>query len=237
MPLRALCQPTPWRFFVFCSVPWLPNDDSCFTQYPCRFGVEDILKQLKGTLLRDGEKVALREAFNGFSSVYWRCVNRTTNKLLAFKSDEEYERGFSSVLRQDLHELVALATVLSVREHTTCLAQVLLALVFAHWTLVECKPALDAMRSDEAGSLGDCQHEMQYLRQPHAAQVLSVFRLLGVTRMTSEDYVVPGVSDDEPLASMFDWQKLDVGLEIALTNHMAEIKTGEGAFLFACLVV
>ena len=235
-----------------------------------RFTEEDVLDQMQGSgypskadaeadaeadALRSATADALRSTYKGFKTAYWRCVNRVTGKLLRLKK-EAYKSQFVEVLRKEQRDLVAFAhTLAKPRLRSTATAQMLVATIFAWWTVDDCKPALDTMRlaaeskASRSGGGGDAPStpgdgpstpggddvdddtsDKKYLRQPHAAQVLSVFRLLGIRSACSEDYVKKQVDSDEiPVAEMFDMTGVDHEQTVELENHMAEIKTGEGA--------
>jgi hypothetical protein len=204
---------------------------------------------MEGSGWNQAEIDALRSTYMGFQSVYWRCVNRVTGKLLQLKK-AEYQRQFEKRMRDAKSELVALACEMAKPGlRSTAMAQMLLAVIFAWWTVSDCKPALDTMRSaadkaarsatggggggvpESPGGDLDAADTKKYLRQPHAAQVLSVFRLLGIHNKCRENYVdETKVGNDEgAMAEMFELTEVDHSTKVQLENHMAEIKTGEGA--------
>jgi hypothetical protein len=219
-----------------------------------RYTAEEVVAQMKGYTgsqtsarltslhLSPTTSAALLSTYKGFGSVYWRCVNRITGKL-----EHTLEKGganFDDVLKQELRLLAEFADVLKKRPASTATAKLLAAVVFAWWTVSDCRLALEAMRAEASGGGGGGgAKDTHYLRQPHAAQLLSVFRLLGLDGARAEgppfaeareDYVDEDSVDENegPFAKMF---RLDADLDaedklspMNLHNHMAEIKTGEG---------
>jgi hypothetical protein len=205
------------------------------------------------------EKAALLSTHKGFSSVYWRCVNRITGKLER-ALDKKTDDKFAQVLRKELRLLVEFADVLKKRPASAATAQLLAAVVFAWWTVSDCRPALEAMREAAGtngggggggagggaadavvdGGGGDVR-DQHYLRQPHPAQLLSVFRLLGLNGACAEDYLDQNAVGDNsgPFAKMFQLDVVGLQAPLKLQSHMAEIKSGEGALpcAYVCVCV
>jgi hypothetical protein len=215
-----------------------------------------MLGKVEGTAWDADAAAAMLSTYQGFLSVYWRCVNRVTDKLLAPKDDTDYQTQFDGVLRAEKSELVKFARMLADSRHKrmTFTAQILLAVIFAWWTVSSCKGAVDAFRSvansaaSTSGEGGGSKSssgssstgiDRNYLRQPHAAQVMSVFRLLGIRDACPADYVVKGVGNDKPVAAMFNLPSAGHAGDfpaVTFANHLAEIKTGEGALTHGYLV-
>jgi hypothetical protein len=220
-----------------------------------RHGVDDILGNMSGSDWDADAAEALRTTYRGFHGVYWRCVNRVTDKLMQL-GEGAYEDKFDEVLRREKAELVRFAHHLAEQKgaagRSTTTAQLLLAVVFAWWTVSDCKPAVDSMllatvasSTSALGSPGGgskngaavaVEVDKTYLRQPHAAQVLSLFRLLSMQEVCGHDYVLdPATVDgDGPMAAMFDLDGACHDKPMKLARHMAEIKTGEGACVCGC---
>eukprot|EP00485_Elphidium_margaritaceum_P023650 CAMPEP_0202721390 /NCGR_PEP_ID=MMETSP1385-20130828/148496_1 /ASSEMBLY_ACC=CAM_ASM_000861 /TAXON_ID=933848 /ORGANISM="Elphidium margaritaceum" /LENGTH=239 /DNA_ID=CAMNT_0049385595 /DNA_START=51 /DNA_END=766 /DNA_ORIENTATION=- len=90
----------------------------------------------------------------------------------------------------------------------------LIAHIFAYWTLLESASYFEVADQTDARS---------YLRQPHDAQVLSVFRILGI-----------GNNDASYAEEALNWAKRKLGLRTqsgTLMPSLVEIGTGEGKSL------
>ncbi|CAF3338635.1 unnamed protein product, partial [Rotaria sp. Silwood2] len=153
---------------------------SLFNQKINRHGIDYVLNAIKGD---DVDKNKLRERYNTFLEIYKKIVAenlRPNMQLDQLISDTKFITGnlrdnsntviWSSAVRKEIPKLTA---------H-----------IFALWTLSQ------AEHYFEAEGLNDRDN---YLVQPHAAQVVSVFRLLGI-----------GDKNEE------------------LVNHLVQIGTGEG---------
>lgn len=140
-----------------------------------RHGVDYVLKNLdKNSDNVDLSVTKLSASYEEFKSDYWELVEDGTLKVEAALIDIRTNTALI-MQRSDPFEKKV---------------QTLVSHLFAYWTL-------DNYSVNDAE---DSEEKRKYLLQPHAAQVISIFRLLG----------------------------LDVSDEQHLKNHLVEIGTGEG---------
>jgi len=182
-----------------------------------RYSLEDVLNELRGTGLEGATRTKLELAYCGFKRVYDVCLSRTRTKL-EHMSQERYDADFDHVLGADLAQLAAYARKVSSKPPCAAVMEILLALVLAWWSLEGCKSTMDSLR----------RQGKAFLKQPHPAQLLALFRILGVAG-SSDDIKVNGNPATDLIENYFEFDT-QVSAPSALNNHMVEIKTGEGTF-------
>ncbi|CAM2727660.1 unnamed protein product [Rotaria socialis] len=151
-----------------------------FNEKAKRHNIDYVLDNLKGTAI---DKSRLRKRYDEFHSIYQKIIKENLHpdmKLDQLISDTKLILGN---IRQN-------SDTITWDAHVRGQVPKLVAHIFAFWTL------LKADHYFEAEGLNDRNN---YLIQPHAAQVISIFRLLGI-----------GDKNE------------------ALTNHLVQIGTGEG---------
>lgn len=186
---------------------------------------------MDGTVLSDNDKTSLLVTFEKYSQVYNRMVNRTMEKLLNVQPFSQVT--VKKVLNKELKLIIEFAEeVAKDKKRSGPNAQLLLAAAFAWWTLSDCHAAVEAQRSKKtnAKKKKKTRKALEYLKVPHPAQVLSVFRLLGIEKPCNHDYILDPteIGNDVPVKDMFSFAGADHTIPITLVNHLAEIKTGEG---------
>lgn len=192
--------------------------------------MDDVLADLRGTELENDAKGQLKLAYGGFKKVYDFCLSRTRTTLEPLP-DKAYQAEFKDILRAHLTQLADFARDVSSEPPCAVVMEVLLALVFAWWSLEDCKSTMDSLRRGGKA----------FLKQPHPAQLLSLFRILGVAGSPDDSLKVTGPYSGGRLNSYFEFDAKQ-SAQSKLKNHMAEIKTGEGtcntgwqiAFLTRC---
>ncbi|CAE7856767.1 secA2, partial [Symbiodinium sp. KB8] len=161
-----------------------------------RVSHDKILKSIRG---HGVDKKTLNTQFDDFNEEYWKIVDSGLEQSDAEEAitKEAIELG-ATVSGDDRGRLTRLVV-----------------LVFAWWTLHNSKEYQEAaaLRNENEGeskSNGDLKN---YLLQPHAAQVIAIFRMLGLDM-------------NKHLFSLFASDK-----SAAIHNHLVQICTGEGKSL------
>ena len=153
-----------------------------FNQKTLKFGIDYVLSNAKGT---DLNVEALRKKYDNFHEVFKLLITEHLN------SDNN-----AAVIINKLFKILEPLKLQGKKLTAYIYSQIplILAHIFAIWTLLNSKHFFDSGSSTEEGE--------GYLFQPHPAQVISIFRILGI-----------GEDKEE------------------LINNLAQIKTGEGKSL------
>jgi hypothetical protein len=187
-----------------------------------RFKVEDVLdtkldvKGVKKGLRGDDVNVGiLAEHYKYFDEEYWKLV----------------EAGLSSDrgVKDEMSRIVQNAKLIADKSSDYKVkVRDLMAHVFAHWTLANSKHFAEAATSS-------AKADKNYLMQPHAAQVISIFRLFGIdsTAATSKTTGGSGFFDKtkaklQGLKDYVSGESFTDNNAIHLDNHLVQIGTGEG---------
>ena len=184
-----------------------------------RFKVEDVLdtkldaKGAKKGLRGDEVNVGiLAEHYKLFDEEYWKLV----------ESGLSSDRG----VQDEMSRIVQNAKLIADKSSDYKVkVRSLMAHVFAHWTLANSKHFAEA-------AISSAKADKNYLMQPHAAQVISIFRLFGIDSTSAIPKTTAG-------AGLFDKMKSKVkeyisrdsfaaNSAIHLDNHLVQIGTGEG---------
>lgn len=151
-------------------------------QKTLRYTSEDVLRDLTGDQI---DSAKLLKAMKQYEVLYWELVEKGLPKI------KEVKREIIEKVKEIHKESGSKSDkMISITAH-----------LFAYWTLDNSSNYMDMLDvSETSGVVADRKTEKDYLLQPHPAQVISIFRLLGI----------------------------DVSGEMVLKNHLAEIGTGEG---------
>lgn len=153
-----------------------------FNQKTLKFGIDYVLSNVTGT---DLNVEGLRKKYEDFHETFKYLITENLNL-----------ENNVAVLIKKLYQILEPLKLKGKKLTTTIYSQIplILAHIFAIWTLLNSKHFFDSGSSQEDGE--------GYLFQPHPAQVIAIFRILGI-------------GDDKE----------------ELVNNFAQIKTGEGKSL------
>ncbi len=143
-------------------------------------GIEYVLDHIDGD---DIDKQKLRSRYVEFETKYQQLVTKNLSKHIDFTS-------IVSSMKINLQKVKSTDTEIRWVGAVRDLIPELLAYIFAIWTLKNASHYFDAEGADERES---------YLLRPHAAQIISIFRMLGIDESSS-----------------------------SLRNNLVQIGTGEG---------
>ncbi len=176
----------------------------------------------------DQVRANLRTSYDSFKQMYDAIVDRVRIKLLDLKLGEGFSSAFDDVLEAQLQPLRQLAANLGRRNSSSCeLVLLLLSLAFSHWTLSTSKVAIKTILSDMNHTGRTSTDPSNYMKEPHAAQVVSILRLLGMDRAVLS-CLKKRRKAGAPLEDMFKLKRIEDRSPINLRNHAAQILTGEG---------
>ncbi|CAF0934055.1 unnamed protein product [Adineta steineri] len=166
--------------------------------------LEYVLENLTGD---DIAKDMLRSRYMTFSTLYYKLVS---DILTPFNSKKEKEPNLDAIIVQTKHMMgTIIQTPGSVTWNHSVRDKIpeILAHIFAVWTL---------KNTQHYNAVRGFDEEKKYLLIPHVAQVIAIFRLLGIGYVKSERVI--------PILNIAFNRKLSGDL----VNNLIEISTGEG---------
>lgn len=193
-----------------------------------RFTAADVVAALEGDEIN---KASLLEQYQVFDKEYWALVE---SGLMNRQEVQRQIKEKALLIRATVYDR---AKVISLMAH-----------VFAWWTLSHAQHYSEAISSEEtagagagagSGSSAPLESKKHYLMQPHAAQVISIFRLLGIEARHAKDSDGGLLSKGKKVVSTVTGGAFfgsSSEASVGLSNHLVQIGTGEGKSVILAMV-
>ncbi|CAF4345538.1 unnamed protein product, partial [Rotaria sp. Silwood2] len=162
-----------------------------------------VLEHLDGDNI---DKNILRERYNAFREIYDKLIS-TNLKLLNQKNEQErHLEGIISNTKIRVGKVVQKTGAIQWNYSLKTMIHEILAYIFAVWTLAN---------TEHYNSSRGIEQAKAYLLMPHIAQVITIFRILGIGYSESKKIPLIGVIYGKKISD-------------DLINTLVEIGTGEG---------